>query len=785
MLYKKSALLASVCVHGLLVAPAIAQESQAPEETGYVLEEIIVSAQKRGQDIQDVPISMAAIGGDALQQIGFDIGALAGQVPNVEAYGSNTIIPSFYIRGIGLNEFSGNFNGPVAVHRDEVYTSKNWMIGQPLFDMDRVEVLKGPQGTLFGRNTVGGSINYFTRAPSQETNGYFRANADEFGRYNVEGAIGGGLNENLSGRVSFYSGFGTGGPQFNLFDNDDHGRPDVHMLRTQLQWEGDRTTVRVLTYAGIDNSELTGYKTSGVFTPGTLTPCPEAVSGETSRNHNACTRYGGLAIAAGFDPISEQTDPDTFTINQNRENRKNDEFAGGYVRIEHDFDWATLTSLTGYDYYLRDQQDDTDNSPLRTSETDWYSNINVFTQELRLTGSLFEERGFFVLGAFYERDDLIVTESAISGAEPGVGHPFNLVGANLPPRLVSDFEQTIDSFAVFLDYSHDITDRLAFVGGARWTSESTDIVGSTFAALDDVSGRRDLPQTVLAVLDQIDDNTTGAEGANNSRTDEDFSWKLGLRYDVSDEAMVYGTVQTAFRTGGYSVAIGGPIVEFEEENVLSAEVGLKSRWLDDTLQFNAAAFWYEYENHQANVDDPVSPLVPLTRNLPEVETYGIEADITWRPVANLDVTVGGAWLDSEIVDAGGRTAQTISLLGPIPLQGNRLTNMPEVQLNGMVQHRHSISDDLELNTIVDVRWSSERFMELTNQPADRIGSYAVVNARVTLASLGDGWDVGIFVRNLFDREYQTYINNIASIGSRVEVFADPQTFGLSFGYRFN
>jgi len=775
----------AVSLATIFAATPTAYALQDAADESFALEEVIVTAQKRAQDIQDVAVSMSSFDSELAQVLGFDIAVIAGQVPNVEAYGGNTIVPSFYVRGIGLNEFSGNFNGPVAIHRDEVYTSKNWMMGQPLYDLERVEVLKGPQGTVFGRNAIGGSVNYFTKAPTQETNGYILATADEFERYSIEGAVGGGLTDELSGRISVYTGFGSGGPQFNLFDNDEHGRPDVYQARGQLQWEGENTTVRLLAYGGVDDSELTAYKSPGILEAGTGALCPEAISGEIAQNHSACTRYAGLAAALGF-PEAELTDPDTFTVNQNRTARRNDEFAGGYLRIDHDIGDLTLTSLSSFDYYRRDQQDDTDNSPLATADTDWFSEITVFTQELRLTGNIFNDRSFFVLGAFYERDDLDVVESIEGTGAPGPTHPFNLlVPGALPPRLVGDYEQSIDSFAVFLDYNYDLTDRLTLMAGGRFTTESTDIDGLTYAGLNDVVGREDRPQTILAVIDQINDTVTGPGIESNSRTDNDFSWKLGVNYDLSDDAMIYGTVQTAFRTGGFSVAIGGPIVEFEEENVTSAEVGLKSRLFDNTVQFNAAAFWYEYENHQANVDDPASPLVPITRNLPLVESFGFEADVQWAPTANFELRLGAAYLDSEVKDAGGRTAQTLSNLGPIPLEGNRLTNMPEFQLNGLVRYTQPITDDLVVNSIVDFRWSTSRFMELTNQPADRIGSYGVVNARIALGPQDGRWDIALFARNLFDEEYQTYLNNILAAAVRVDIFGDPQTFGLQLGYRFN
>ena len=230
------------------------------------LEEIIVTAQKREQSVQDVGLTVSVFDSEAYRELTRGtLDGLAAQLSNVQAYATNTFLQSVHIRGIGLNEFQGQYDSPVAQHIDEVYISKPWMIARRRFDIQRVEALKGPQGTLFGRNTTGGSMNFFTNAPTQKFATELQLGADEHERYRAEGMVNGPLSENLSGRLSMLGEVGSGGPQKNLFTGEEHGKPDVFELRGQLLWEGEDLTVRALLHGGYDKSEKVAWKGSGIY----------------------------------------------------------------------------------------------------------------------------------------------------------------------------------------------------------------------------------------------------------------------------------------------------------------------------------------------------------------------------------------------------------------------------------------------------------------------------------------------------------------------------------------
>jgi len=278
------------------------------------LEEVTVTAQKREQSVQDIGITMSAFGEGAIRDLGAgsDQQALLGQVANAVSYITGSFLQSAHIRGIGLNEFQGQYDSPVAQNVDEVYMSKPWLISRPKFDLQRIEVLKGPQGTLFGRNTTGGALNFYTNAPTESLAAYLDASYDQYERALVEGAVSGPISGDLLGRFFFLSNFGSGGPQYNLFDGEEHGKPDLFEIRGQLAWSNDSTKIRALFHAGQDKSEKVAWKGPGIFNIGGGY-CPELLAGTVTDAPATCAKFAG----ATGDPALEFEPTGTHTINAN------------------------------------------------------------------------------------------------------------------------------------------------------------------------------------------------------------------------------------------------------------------------------------------------------------------------------------------------------------------------------------------------------------------------------------------------------------------------------------
>jgi iron complex outermembrane receptor protein len=769
-------LTAAAVLLSLTAAPARAQ-----------LEEIVVTAQKREQSVQELGLSVSAFDERSYRDLTRGtLDGLAAQLTSVQAYGTNSFIQSVHIRGIGLNEFQGQYDSPVAQHIDEVYISKPWMVTRRHYDMQRVEVLKGPQGTLFGRNTTGGALNFYTAAPEREFDAALLFGIDEHERYRVEGMVTNALTDNLSGRLSFLTEHGNGGPQKNLFTGDDHGAPEVYDFRGQLLWEGDNLTVRAFAHGGIDKSEKVAWKGPGIFNDdgplfGFPSFCPELFTGEVSKRPSTCLKYGGFGALAGV-PEAEIEPNDIHTINQNTPPNVDDAFYGGYLRWDYDLGFATLTSITAYEYYERIHREDSQSDILNSTSTHYYNEMNQVSQELRLAGEL-APQWRYVLGLFYEHDDLKQVDGSDLSQQP---LPL------LPPfadQFFAQFDVEVESVAVFAHTEYDFTDNLTINLGLRYTNDSIEVS-------DVLLGLGQLPQTgkekfvTPCLITTFPAGPIGAPACpflgpeaplfSDSRNDENFSWRAGAEWTVADNVMLYGNLMTGYRSGGYSLPFAGAATEFSPESLFAQELGIKSQWLDRTLQVNASVYRYLYDNVQVNVDDPVSPLVPITRNLGEQRNLGIELDVEWAPDERWFVRQGLGWLDAEYNETGGRVITTY--LGPISLEGKRPVNSPEWTYNGYVRYRQPVFSGWDGSIGVDYRWIDTRYLEATNQIFDRADAYWVVNMRAALASQDGKWEVAVYGTNLFDEEYITYMNNIAFF--KLDIFGEPRTFGATISYRY-
>ena len=748
------------------------------------IEEIIVTAQKRAESAQDVGLTISAFHGDSYRELtGGTLDGLTSQVPNVEAYLTNTFFQSVHIRGIGLNEFQGQFDSPVAQHFDEVYTSKAWMVARPLYDIERVEVLKGPQGTLFGRNTTGGALNYYTNLPVEKFEASLEAGMDEHERYSIQGMVNTPLSDQgLLGRFSFRSEFGSGGPQSNLFDGEEHGKPNLFDFRGQLLWTGEDITVRFLAHGGIDKGEKMAFKGPGIFNIGAPGLCPELFTGQVTSNPSACAKSAGFATLNGFSE-GEFEPEGKFTINQNTPPTVDDTFYGGYLRFDYEMAWATLTSITAYEYYERIHREDSQSDIFNSTSTHYYNEINQVTQELRLTGDV-NDQWRYVLGFFYEYDDLDqVDGSDLSEQQlPGIAPPF-------ADQFFAQFNLNVESIAIFTHSEYDFSDRLTINLGIRYTEDDTEVN-------DALLGLGNLPQigkqsfVTPCLITTFPGGPIGAPACpflgpqaplfSDSRTDDNFSWRAGIEWQPIEDLLIYANLTTGYRSGGYSLPFAGAATEFESEELFAQEIGVKGQFIDNTVQLNASVFRYIYDDVQVNVDDPVSPLVPITRNVGEQKNVGVEAELIWQPINRWYLKQGIGYLDAEYTD----TVRAITTYaGVIPLDGKRPVNTPEWTYNGVVRYEQPVAlDNWNFILMTDYRWIDDRFLEATNQLFEKADDYWVVNMRAALASQDGTWEIAVFGKNLFDEEYLTYVNNIGFF--KLDIYGETRTFGASVRYSF-
>jgi iron complex outermembrane receptor protein len=574
---------------------------------------------------------------------------------------------------------------------------------------------------------------------------------------------------------------GDGGPQDNLFNGEEHGKPNLFDFRGQLLWEGDKLTVRALAHGGIDKSEKVAWKGPGIFNLGAPGLCPELFTGEVTEHPSTCPKYAGFAILAGF-PEGEFEPEGTYTINQNTPPDVDDTFYGGYLRWDYDLGFATLTSITAYEYYERIHRDDSQSDMFDSTSTHYYNEMNQITQELRLVGQLAEEWRY-VLGFFYESDDLDQVDGSDLSQQPlpGVAPPF-------ADQFFSQFKLDTESAAMFAHTEYDFTPTLTLNAGVRFTTDSIEVD-------DALLGLGNLPQVgdekfvTPCLITTFPGGPIGTPACpflgpiapffNDDRRDNNFSWRLGMEWHAADNVMIYGNLTTGYRSGGYSLPFAGAATEFEPEKLFAQEFGFKSQWLENSLQVNASMYQYLYDDVQVNVDDPVSPLVPITRNIGKQKNNGAELEIEWAPDERWFLRQSVGWLHAVYEDTD-RVITTYA--GPIPLDGKHPVNSPKWTYNGFARFTHPLMAGWSGSVGVDYRWVDDRYLEATNQVFDLADAYWLVNLRGSVFSDDGRWEASVYATNLFDEDYLSYINNIAFF--KLDIFGEPRTVGATIRYRF-
>lgn len=750
-------LLATTCLLAW-AGPVLAQE-QPSEEGG--LGDIVVTAQKRSQSAQDVGITMSVVTPDVLAKHNIrEVTELASVLPNVQinyGVGQN----SFNVRGIGVNVFAGNFDPPIAVHIDDVYLSKSIMTPLLIFDLDRVEALKGPQGTLFGRNTTGGALNFYSRKPTDHFTAGATVGYDDYETVRAEGYVSGPLTDTLSARLS---GFGTRqgqGYYKNTLTGKTEGWERKYAVRGQLAWNGEATDALLSVTYGRDYSQLAPYDVPGVFTPaslaaGTPTLCAPYLNGTLTGADADCRRL----FDGGY-----PGDKNPYTTDNNLRHQMRAKQIGATARIEHDLGWSKLVSISSYQKFRRFIVEDSDSTPVNSLDSYEAFNINQYSQEIRLSQNK-PSRWNYVLGAYYEHDDL----ASHSG----------LIILNGATDLYTEYTQKVNARAIFFHNDYAITDQLSLIAGVRYSSESIRINGGTWLAAGLTTTRgSERPTALLFSL-----STSSAVPGGGKRHDENVSYKVGAEWKPKidspavDKFMLYANVSSGFRSGAFNVVFADSQAAFTSlspEKITAYEAGFKSVLAGRTVQFNGAVFHYDFKNGFINVDSPTSP-VPVTTNAAGVKTDGVELDLQWRPIEGLQFGAAGGWLHSKInsaITAGGRN-----------LQGNSTVNSPKWTFTGDAAYTTALNSDLKLNLSVNANYRSSQFLQASNSPVSRISSYWLVGAQMGVAATDDRWAVSVWAKNLTKSVYKTYLNDLPGLGIVLASYGPPRVIGGTLSVKY-
>jgi iron complex outermembrane receptor protein len=719
-----------------------------------ILEEVIVTAQKREQAITDVALTVTAINGDVARAMGIqdtrDVAMLATNV-DIKGSGMADANPSITVRGIGMNNFNANNNPSVGVYLDEVFLASPAMINLSMMDVGRIEVLKGPQGTLYGRNATGGALNIISAKPTREMEGFASLNVGNYESTKLEGAVGGPLTDALSGRVSvLYDSQGESYHEYHREgqSNKDFGDSETGAIRLQLAGNHDRLNWNLSgSYMDQDiaNSPFTalgGYWNSP--DEAFVTPC----QGELANCVNTL----------GLDVSDQDGDPFTHDFQNSRvdEMRIESDVTSMNLNVDYDLDTITLTSITGWVQQDRQFGENIWSSPLEAFAVTHDEEMEQFSQEFRVSGG--GERVRWLGGVFYWNDtfksDNMANSADILGLLAGV------------TPVLWDNDQETTAYAAYGSIDWDLTDKLMLTTGLRYSDEETTFKGGTNGTIVDsaafdgfVGAELGIPEGTTIPFTETDDKIT----------EDNTSYRVALEYRPTDDWLTYGSVTTGFKSGGFFGDFtfdNSELEPFDSEQVTAYEIGSKSA-LGENTQLNAAVFFYDYEDIQTFVPSTVGFKLD---NLEEASIYGAEIEVLTSPVEGLDIRFGASYLDTEVKSDFAE------------FDGNELPNSPETQVTGTIRYEFPVSDGMSIALQADGKYSDKMFRESTNNPWLVTDSYSVVNLRASLLATDGKWELAMWGRNILDEEYEQerFANDL--VGQVVGLQGNPLTYGLTLNY---
>ena len=779
-----------------------------------VIEEVVVTAQKHAQNANDVPIAINAFTGERLRDQGVitaeNVALLTpGLTVNETAA---TGVPLYTIRGVGFQDYSTAASSTVGLYFDEVAIPYTVMSRGLLFDVERVEVLKGPQGDLYGRNTTAGQINFISNKPTEEFSVGVRGSYGSFETADVEAFVNGSLTDHINGRVAFKTVQGGEGWQESLTRDDELGEQDVFAVRAMLDIALGDTASLLLKVHHVkdesDNKANTAYNGTligrGEFS-NPYTPLEDYFL-PTGSNFGQAPPWYSTGDNEDADWTNSFTSPITgrsFDLRPQRDN----ELTGVSAKLEWDIGDMTLTSITAFDKFEREEANDWDGGFYNDSSNINTTDLDVFSQELRLTGST--DQVLWIAGLYYSKDEMDeYYHYFMSDSVFGLGSIPWGVGLFAPtPILELDtiYEQETESMAAFGHVEWQVTDRVRLTTGLRYTDEERDWSGCTFSA-DDGSLAGFLNAqfgSTLAPGDcgTIDDDPTsptfifaliGGPNVNDafhvytdSISTKKWMGKVSLDYMITDDIMVYGGWSNGFKSGGFNGANSNTTQQLQpytEEELSAIEIGTKATLLDGRMQLNASAFWYDYEDKQEQ-DRAVTFVGNISglTNIPESEVNGAELDLEWLAVEGLSLRLGVAYLDTRVkewmaVDPALSAWPTVVRRDA---SGVELAQSPEWQVNALAQYDWSLANGWRMSVAADANYKDKTSGGV--QIEDATDDYTVLNARIGLENPQSGWGVQVWSRNLTD-EYYYPAAYTGGNGPFVRSVGMPRTVGVTLYY---
>jgi len=772
---------------------------EAQRNQNFALEEIVVTANRREQSLQEVPMSVTAFTSEFFKNAGVnDLAGLEQYTPSLKITpGTDSRSTSIRIRGIGSVGTNVGIDPSVGMFIDGVYQGRAGMSISDLIDVERVEVLRGPQGTLYGKNTAAGAISVITKQPSVEFEYEAELNVTSQERYELRGMVNVPLGD--SGHATRLTGFAISGD--HLYENQltGEGVNDANKyggkIRTLFDMESNDSGLGefllTLDYTKEDTDccalGVISYDGLSVLNAPATNAASLALQEELGLNANGdpILQFMSFEDLEGFRPPPADAFDDDYFFDAPTFNK----IEVGGISLEWNKDIAgenTLTFINAWRHYEAESAFDGDFGPYDAVTGSSDIELDQYSSELRITspgGETIDYQGG--LYAYYSKLDSIGSTAQSPGLTTNLGLLGTIFPAGTDNLDTNRYETT--SFAAFGQVVWNITDEFSATLGLRYTSEKKERVGSQ---LTFPTSPIDIPP--VAGPDIFYDE---------SRTDDDISPSVNLRYFPTPEIMTYASVSRGFKSGGYNQRreLSGLNGEFDEEIATNYEIGWKASSEDRRLQFNGTFYYVEYEDFQAQAFDGSSIRVT---NAGSMESYGSELELVYVPAINvtLSTAIGYNKAEYKEFDNGQCTIEQtfqqfyidMGAQGGSPgtgfvctqdLAGEAIDNAPEWTVSSFVQYDKALSDDLLTITRLEHSYTDEFFLDQDLDPNLKNDEVNLINLRLTLTNTDNTWEVGLWGRNLLDEEYFGFGIDVPVLGGYAGVTAPGATYGLTLRLR--
>jgi iron complex outermembrane recepter protein len=707
-----------------------------------VLEEVTVTAQKREQSLQDVGISVTAFSGDQMKALGFtntvDLVAHTPGLNAVSPFGSGSNV-AFTLRGVGLNDFSESNEAPVGVYLDGVYNATLAGIGFQLFDVERAEVLRGPQGTLYGRNTTGGLVHFITRKPSQETEASVELTLGEYNQTRFEGVLGGGLTDKLSARAAILLNKHDGFIENTNPGVADAGETDNLSGRLHfLYQQSDQLEFLFSAHGGTADQVGSAYKhTASVFGDNGFDVVEVPADLDVYGTCPGCDLTG-----------YRDTTGDFYTTENDREPFVELDTRGYSMTVDWELGKYDFRSISAYEKVEKEFGEDTDSTPSPFIEVTNPVDSEQWTQEFQL--SYAGERNRWTTGFYYYARDIDSGTRTDLSRETFIGFPVN-------NNTVTQDET--DSWSIYGQYEYDLTEKIAVIAGLRYSDEEREFD----MLVTDENGI--LPDPAFEF--------SKATAGGLTKHDEGYiSYRLELNYRPNDDLLWFASVASGVKGPGFNIDLGidprtVEDIPFDEENLIAYEIGFKSTFLNDGIRFNSSVFYYDYQDYQAFSFEGLSNVVSNK----DATIYGLDAELIASPWEGWDFSLGLSLLDSEVEDIN----TGVSIID------RDLAMSPETTFNALARYEWTAFGGT-MSAQGDLQYVDEQYFDITNTTLGTEDSYTVGNLRATYVTGSGDSSISVWVKNVTDEEYRIYAIQVPGLGFSQSMVGQPRWAGITISH---